>query len=171
VRCEPAREAISADLDHELPTPGLDRVEAHLATCAACRSWREQAQRLTRRVRVGGPLPAPEQVGAVLAAVRVDQRRRRARRAWLVVAGLVAGAGLIQLLATVPMLLLARGPASGGGLVHQLGLVELGIGAGFFIGALVVLWRERNRPTLTVVRTSRFDGTAARGGADIHEVA
>lgn len=171
MRCESAREAISADLDGELPPRDGDRVAAHVASCPSCLRWREQAQLMTRRVRVGGALPEPERVAAVLAAVRDEQRRRRTRRCWLAVAFAVVGAGLVQLLATVPMLMLARGHTGGGGLLHQLGLVELGIGAGFFVGAVVVLWRERDRASLTVVRTARFDQSSSLDAADVHEVA
>jgi hypothetical protein len=50
-----------------------------------------------------------------------------------------------------------------------LGLVELAIGAGFFVGALVVLWRERDRSVLELVQPATAAGSAQ--DTDISEVA
>jgi predicted anti-sigma-YlaC factor YlaD len=141
--CNKVRESISAELDRETPSLGETYVAAHLSRCGACRAWRESAHRVTRNARLRTALPEGSAVALVAAAVRVDEQRRRHRWRWLVFASAVVGAGVVQLLATLPLLLMARSHTSGGGHVHALGSIELAIGAGFFIGGVVVLWRSR----------------------------
>jgi predicted anti-sigma-YlaC factor YlaD len=169
VNCVTARTAISADIDEDVDGLTRERVSAHLAECSTCRDWRELAHVVTRRARMGVAAPSPQLAEQVAAAVRADLHRRRARRHWLAVARAVAIAGLLQLLATVPLLLLARGHASGGGRVHVLGLVELAIGAGFFVGALVVLWQARDQQVLGLARPAASVDADQR--ADVSEVA
>ena len=55
--CDRAREAISARIDGEDPGLPDDALDAHLATCAACREWQQRAHAVTRRARLGGSLP------------------------------------------------------------------------------------------------------------------
>jgi predicted anti-sigma-YlaC factor YlaD len=169
MRCHTARESISAELDAAPSVVGREHVAAHLAGCASCRQWQELAHVVTRRARLGGALPPRDLAERLTGGVRADIRRRRVRKYWLAVARAVVGAGLLQLLATVPLLLLARSHTSGGGRVHLLGLVELAIGTGFFVGALVVLWRERDRSVLELVRPARQRSSAS--AADVCEVA
>ncbi len=67
--CDRAREAISAGIDGEdsgLPDGAL---EAHLAGCTACRSWRQAAHAVTRRARICGLCLDHDLTSAVLAAV------------------------------------------------------------------------------------------------------
>jgi predicted anti-sigma-YlaC factor YlaD len=169
MRCQTARESISAALDAWPGAVGREHVAAHLDGCSPCRQWQELAHVVTRRTRLGGALPEPALADRITDGIRADVRRRRARKYWLAVARAVVGAGLVQLLATVPLLLLARGHASGGARVHLLGLVELAIGTGFFVGALVVLWRERDRAVLELVRPMRQP--SPRGATHVSEVA
>jgi predicted anti-sigma-YlaC factor YlaD len=53
MECDRAREAISARIDGEDPGLPANALDAHLAGCAACRSWRQAAHTVTRRARVG----------------------------------------------------------------------------------------------------------------------
>jgi predicted anti-sigma-YlaC factor YlaD len=144
---------MSAHLDGELAAAELARAESHLEVCVGCQQWRELAFVATRRARVGVALPPPDLTERVMAAVVADVRRRRSRRYWLVFARAVVAAGLLQLLATVPLLVLARSGSAGHGREDMLGVVELVIGAGFFVGALVVLWQTREQSGLEVVRS------------------
>lgn len=169
MRCESAREAISAELDAAAATAAPEHLAAHLLGCAACRQWQELAHVVTRRSRLGGALPAPGLAEQITEGVRADIRRRRVRKYWLAVARAVIVAGLLQLLATVPLLLLARSHTSGGGRLHVLGLVELAIGTGFFVGAILVLWRERDRSVLELVRPAQ--SAASRVPSNVSEVA
>jgi anti-sigma factor RsiW len=49
--CARAREAVSAQLDGELPELELDRLETHLLVCPACTAWAEQVRDVTWRLR------------------------------------------------------------------------------------------------------------------------
>jgi len=67
--CPEFREAASARLDGEplgMPARALDQ---HLATCAACSAWSEDAARVTRRARLAPAPPVPDLTAAVLAAL------------------------------------------------------------------------------------------------------
>ncbi|WP_433799038.1 zf-HC2 domain-containing protein [Actinomycetospora sp. CA-084318] len=64
--CERCRTAISAGLDGEAGARETARAEAHLAGCAACRTWAELAAVVTRRVRTGPADPAPDLAAALL---------------------------------------------------------------------------------------------------------
>ena len=58
--CDEARELISADLDGQLDDE--EAMRAHLAACAECRAWREQAATLPHRIPsspVAGPSAVP----------------------------------------------------------------------------------------------------------------
>jgi predicted anti-sigma-YlaC factor YlaD len=160
---------VSAGIDEGLDDLTRERVAAHLAGCHPCRSWQELAHLVTRRTRMSLATAPPTLVARLSAAVREDARRRRVRRYWLGVARAVVLAGLLQLLATVPLLVLARSHTSGGSRVHVLGLVELAIGAGFFIGALVVLWQQRDLQVLELTRPGR--NASSHVAADVSEVA
>lgn len=168
--CERVREGLSAGMDDELPAGAAPHVAEHLADCADCRRWQESAYAVTRRVRVRSALPDSDAPTRIVAAVRVDARRRRVRRYWLGFGSSVVVAGVLQLVATVPMLMIARSHTSGGGRLHTLGMVELTIGAGFFAGALVVLWRDRGTASPDVIR---LDGATVRGteGSRVSDVA
>jgi predicted anti-sigma-YlaC factor YlaD len=67
--CSEFREAASARLDGEpLGMPGRE-LDQHLAACASCAAWAEDAARVTRRARLA-PAPAvPDLTAAVLAGL------------------------------------------------------------------------------------------------------
>ncbi len=105
--CDEIRVALSARLDGEDPQVPPARLDAHLAGCAGCRSWLEEAGQLTRTVRVQA-VQVPDLTAAVLRAVAADPtgtagRRQataaHARRQILRVA--VAAAALAQLVIAV----------------------------------------------------------------------
>lgn len=144
-------------------------VDAHLAGCPSCVEWARAADELTRRARVGQPLPDPELSGRLTAAVDADLARRRSRRQWLVAVGLVAVCGATQLLVSIPLVVLSHHDAHRSTGDWLVGL-ELVVGASFFIGALVLLWHTRGAPVepavpLTVVEqpreSRRYEGDVA----------
>jgi predicted anti-sigma-YlaC factor YlaD len=55
--CERWREMLSAQLDGEDDPAGRALVDEHLAGCAGCRSWFEQAARVNRLTRTAVPVP------------------------------------------------------------------------------------------------------------------
>lgn len=171
MKCEPVREAISAAIDGEVATVAPPRVDAHLAGCESCRQWQEAAHAATRLTRLGLALPDPGLAGRLVSAVESERRRIRVRRYWLRFVAAVVTAGVIQALVTVPMLYAARSRTSGGSRVHSLGLAELAIGAAFFVGALLVLWRERTRGTLEALPRPQDDTASTCADASRSEVA
>ncbi len=87
--CDPFREALSARLDGEalgLPRRALDD---HLAGCAGCAAWAEDAARVTRRARVAPAETTPDLTAAVLGHLAGPRPgAARAARARLVGTGL-----------------------------------------------------------------------------------
>jgi predicted anti-sigma-YlaC factor YlaD len=75
MRCEDCRDAISARMDGE-DSPGLGEpgvvdatVEAHLTTCATCRTFVDRAAHVTRLARIRPADPVPDVLPGLLAAL------------------------------------------------------------------------------------------------------
>ena len=60
MRCDVAREALSARLDGERPQVLAQQVDAHLESCRGCRSWLIGAAAQTRRLASVAPGEAYE---------------------------------------------------------------------------------------------------------------
>lgn len=132
MECDRAREAVSARIDGEDPGLPASALDAHLAGCAACRAWQQQAHEVTRRARLGAPFPEHDLTGQVLAAVapaRPGLRRKLAQRGGLTVLALG------QLAITVPLLLLGHDHGAGTHAAHELGSFDLALAVAFAIGA------------------------------------
>ncbi len=67
--CLPYRDAVSAQLDGEPPGMPVARLEGHLARCAGCRRWADEAARITRRARLAPLPPVPDLTTAVLGSL------------------------------------------------------------------------------------------------------
>jgi hypothetical protein len=148
----------------------LHHVRAHLSRCAECRRWEQVAAVITRRSRIGGRLPDDELSDRIAVAIDLDVSRRRARRQWLVAALMVALCGCLQLAVSVPLLLLAHHPRGRAGHGHLLVVLELLVGASFFLGAVVLLWHTRGAPVDPPLPASS-NAHAANAGADVEGVA
>ncbi len=74
--CDTAREALSARLDGEADAVSPDALEAHLADCATCRAWYEQAASLNRLLRVSVATEQPDITDIVLSKVVLPRRGR-----------------------------------------------------------------------------------------------
>jgi predicted anti-sigma-YlaC factor YlaD len=73
--CDDCREAISAGLDRE-ERPGEEAaVAAHLASCAECRRFAEQAARITRLTRTRIAETTPDLTAAITTAAHRTRRR------------------------------------------------------------------------------------------------
>ena len=137
MRCDAAREAISALLDGEVPGASVLDVDRHLAACASCSSWREAAHEVTRRARIE-PMPARVQrTDEVLAAVSSAGRLpRRPSTAALARVGLVVIA-VAQIAITIPILVLGQDHSAPGHIAHEMGSFDAALAVGFLIAA----WR------------------------------
>jgi predicted anti-sigma-YlaC factor YlaD len=161
VGCDRHREALSARLDREQePVPPAE-TDAHLASCADCRRWLDQAATVTRLARTG---PAGPAVDVTEAALATAPGRGRGRLA-LTLRTALGLLGVVQLVlgmwqVTAPPVdhLLHGTGASPAHLWHETAAWNIAIGAGFvwvaarrhrpvgmlpiltvFIGALVLL--------------------------------
>ncbi len=72
MRCDVAREALSARLDGERPEVLAQQVDAHLESCRGCRTWLIGAAVQTRRLASFGPGQGPDLVDKILASVREE---------------------------------------------------------------------------------------------------
>ena len=134
--CEAAREGISALLDGE--QPGLERssLDAHLASCRACRAWREEAHELTRRARLTSASPIPVPSASLMGAVRQAERRRRWWRSLALTRGALALVAVGQLVVTIPALLLGSDHDAPIHVAHELGAFDMALAVGFLAAAL-----------------------------------
>jgi RNA polymerase sigma-70 factor, ECF subfamily len=69
MRCDVAREALSARLDGERPQVLAQQVDAHLESCRSCRAWLIGAAVQTRRLASFEPGQGPDLVEKILASV------------------------------------------------------------------------------------------------------
>jgi RNA polymerase sigma-70 factor (ECF subfamily) len=69
MRCDVAREALSARLDGERPQVLAQQVDAHLESCRSCRAWLIGAAVQTRRLASIEPGQGPDLVDKILASV------------------------------------------------------------------------------------------------------
>lgn len=144
--CTQCREALSARLDGEESTPERGALDAHLATCAACRRFAEQAARVTRLTRTAVATQEPDVVAAVL-AVAPRPRRLQLATVLRVMLGLVGLAqGDIALIGVLTAQSGAHGSqgvmlegASIAHLAHESAAWNLALGVGF-------LWIARRSP-------------------------
>jgi predicted anti-sigma-YlaC factor YlaD len=91
--CRHWREVASAMLDGEADADEERALDQHLASCAACRSWRNQAQSIGRSMRVREAESVPDQTEAILARADAEADRRRLCWALRVAVGVV---GLVE---------------------------------------------------------------------------
>ena len=133
MECDRAREAISARIDGEDPALPDGSLEAHLAGCAACRTWQQRAHAVTRRARLGGSFLDQDLTPRVLAAVPAVPAGRY--RALTQRTALVAVA-LAQLAITLPLLVLGHDHDAGVHAAHELGSFDLALAIAFAVGAI-----------------------------------
>jgi len=79
MRCDVAREALSARLDGERPQVLAQQVDAHLESCRSCRAWLIGAAVQTRRLASIEPGQGPDLVDKILASVGGGSADRHGR--------------------------------------------------------------------------------------------
>ena len=143
--CTQCREALSVRLDGEGSAAEGATLDAHLATCAPCRRFGDEAARVTRLARTAIAIPGPDVVGAVVASAPRSWRPRLST-ALRVLLGLV---GLAQAEVALAGILGAHtGGAGSQGVVlqgasvahfaHESAAWNLALGVGF----VWVAWRS-----------------------------
>lgn len=83
MRCDAAREALSARLDGERPQALAQQVDAHLESCRRCRSWLIGAAVQTRRMASVEPGDGPDLVAKIMASIGEESSGRQRRMRWL----------------------------------------------------------------------------------------
>jgi RNA polymerase sigma-70 factor (ECF subfamily) len=132
MRCDVAREALSARLDGERPQVLAQQVDAHLESCRACRAWLIGAAVQTRRFATFEPGQGPDLVEKIMAALGEDSTgyhrwtralRARYRRWGLVTVGVVQVALAIAQISGVDFGMVSahhmHGAMSGEHLLHE----------------------------------------------------
>ena len=76
MRCDVAREALSARLDGERPQVLAQQVDAHLESCGRCREWLISAASQTRRLALIEPGQGPDLAAKIMASLRRGTPRR-----------------------------------------------------------------------------------------------
>ena len=158
MNCTQCREAVSALLDGEESETERSALDTHLATCAACRRFADDAAHVTRLARTAVATPQPNLVEAVLAAA---PRFRRPRLA-IVLRVLLGLVGLVQAEVALAGMLgpHTSAPDAQGVVLHGASLVHfahesaawnLALGVGF----LWVAWRS-SRPSEMIPMLSTF---------------
>lgn len=152
--CDDFREELSARLDGEDDPALRQAVDDHLARCAACATWWEQAGLVTRLARTAAALPSPAlsaQALQAIVAAAPDQPRPRKAAQWL--RGALLAVGLSQFFLGVAQISTyatslsehghdnAVGSVSSGHLWHESAAWNVAIGA-----ALAWLAWRRARP-------------------------
>jgi predicted anti-sigma-YlaC factor YlaD len=136
MECEAAREAISALLDGEHPGVERSALDAHLASCAACRFWREEAHALTRRARLASATAVPSAGASLMVTLREAERRRRWWRSLALTRGGLALVAVGQLVVTIPPLLFGTDHEAPIHVAHELGAFDMALAVGFLAAAL-----------------------------------
>ena len=77
MRCEVAREALSARLDGERPEVLAQQVDAHLESCGDCRTWLIGAAMQTRRLASIEPGHGPDLVDKIMASLNEESTPRQ----------------------------------------------------------------------------------------------
>jgi predicted anti-sigma-YlaC factor YlaD len=139
VECDNAREAISAGLDGEAFDGEIGELELHLESCRACLEWRDRAHTVTRRARIAAAPTAPVAPGSLVEAVGTSARNRPWQQASsLTKARLgLAAVALLQLVVTVPPLILGSDRDAPMHIAHEMGAFDMALAIGFLAAA----WR------------------------------
>ncbi|WP_328610796.1 zf-HC2 domain-containing protein [Amycolatopsis sp. NBC_00345] len=167
--CEIFREALSARLDSEPgPLPG-DQVDAHLATCSACRGWYARGEALRRAMLVRAAPAVPDLTASILAQAPPLSREKWGLRVALGLVGLVQGGlAFAQLLGMDTGM---HGGAMTGHLINESAAWNLAVGIGLLWAALRTRAAAGQLPmiagfvlVLTVVTTSDLIGGQVTAG-------
>jgi predicted anti-sigma-YlaC factor YlaD len=165
MRCDVAREALSARLDGELPQLEEAALDAHLETCASCRAYAPTLAGLHRNLRVRAAEPVPDLTGQIM-ALTADQlpTRRTAPTGAIEWAryGLFTVA-FTQLVLALPLIIGEHSPGDAMHSIRELGAFSLALA----VGMLVVVWQPQRAGGLLPMAAALVAGLAITAAADI----
>lgn len=130
--CDEWTDAISASVDGE--DPGIDQrlLDAHLATCPACRSTRDALADLRRRARLQPAEPMPDLSARVVKMARVSDRRP----SWRLVRIFLAVVAVQIIVLALPALLFGEEHGASAHAARHLGAFSIAYAAGLLVVAL-----------------------------------
>ena len=130
--CDPWREAISARADGESPTIDGRLVDAHLASCPACRAFAENVHLLRRAAGVETAASMPDLAPGIVKAARANDRNS----VWWVLR-LALGVVAVQVIVlSLPALLLGHSSGSDRHSARHLGSFAVAYAIGLLVVAL-----------------------------------
>lgn len=149
VRCDVAREALSARLDGERQHVPTHRVDTHLESCPDCRAWLLAAAAQASRFASVDLVAGPDLAERIIAAAGVEPAPPR-RGLWRWVASRFARCGLVTIGALLVLVAVAQfggvdfgmvsaatqGPMSGVHLLHESTAWTLALGLGMIAAGL-----------------------------------
>jgi predicted anti-sigma-YlaC factor YlaD len=136
MRCQPCREALSAELDGEPSPVPAAVVERHLAGCASCRAFAGAGASLRRRTAVRPADPVPDLTGPILAAARGRTTASAVRPADHWTRWALLGVALTQLAVALPPMLLGHDAGAPVHLARELGAWDLALAAALLLVVL-----------------------------------
>lgn len=141
--CDRWRDAISATIDGE--DPGIEQrlVDAHVAHCPGCRSYRAAAERNVGRLRIGEALPQPDLSRRVSKLAAIADRAAT----WSIVRALLAVVAIEIVVMSFPALVLGDERDTAEHAARHLGAFTVAYG----VGLLVVVWRPARARTMLPV--------------------
>jgi predicted anti-sigma-YlaC factor YlaD len=136
--CGDVRTDLSARLDGERGELTERALDAHLASCAACRAYAAEVSAVHRRLRLHAAEPVPRDLTAgVLAAIGDDAHETHGRIGSLRLGLAIIGA--IQVLIALPALVLGDDANLPAHTARHLGSFAIALGIGFLVAA----WQPR----------------------------
>ncbi len=135
MRCEPIREALSAQLDGE--STGLDdgAVTLHLRGCPGCTAWADELGVLHRMVRVREAEPVPDLTASILGHPTPAPVRRTASELVSPARWALFAVALTQLVLAAPALLLGEDAGASVHVARELGAFDVALAVGLLVSA------------------------------------
>jgi predicted anti-sigma-YlaC factor YlaD len=165
MRCDLAREALSARLDGELPQLDDAALDAHLQSCVACQSHASALAGLHRSMRVRAAEPVPDLTRLIMAAAadRLPPAGTAARPGVEWARYSLFTVAMTQLILALPLLLLERDSGSALHTTRELGAFSLALA----VGMLVAAWQPERAGGLLPMAAALAAGLVATAAADV----
>jgi predicted anti-sigma-YlaC factor YlaD len=158
MKCELARDLLSALTDGETTSEETTAVAEHLENCATCSSYSEHLEAIDRRIRIRPAESVPDLVSAVTARARPA---RLGRGGWLRPA--LAWIAVVMFAQSLPALILGNTAGTDEHMARHLGAFGAALAIGFAFSA----WKPHRAFGLLPFTAALVGTTLVSLGADI----
>jgi len=158
MKCETARDLISALADGETTSEETTAVALHVERCMACSSYSQQLAVLDRQVRIRPAEPVPDLVAAVTTRARPA---KLGRGGWLRPA--LAWIALVMFVQSAPALILGNTDGTDEHMARHLGAFGVALAIGFAFSA----WKPHRAFGLLPFTAALVGTTLVSLGADV----